>query len=68
MIDQVDQSVERTTHSSCDQGAEVVAYTMEDGGHAWPVTTVGQGAGATTSQINAPKLMWEFFAAHSKEG
>ena len=58
MIDQVDQSVERTTHSSCDQGAEVVAYTMEDGGHAWPGTTVDQG----------PNLMWEFFAAHSKEG
>ena len=68
MIDQVDQSVERTTHRNCDPGAEVVAYTMEDGGHAWPGTTVGQGAGATTSQINAPKLMWEFFAAHSKEG
>ena len=34
----------------------------------WPGTTVDQGAGATTSQINAPKLMWEFFAAHSKEG
>jgi polyhydroxybutyrate depolymerase len=46
---------------------EVVFYTLSGGGHTWP----GGGklpailAGHTPSDINATRLMWEFFQKHS---
>lgn len=46
-------------------GAEVVLYIIEGGGHTWP----GQPArhdflGASTKQISANDLIWEFFRKH----
>jgi len=47
----------------CDQDAEVVFYTIADGGHTWP----GGKAlpewitGKTSQEIDATRLMWEFF-------
>jgi len=51
-------------YSGCD--ADVVFYTIEGGGHAWP----GGGwlppsiVGYTTQEIDATRLMWEFFEQH----
>lgn len=56
-------------YSGCDQGAEVVFYVIEDGGHSWP----GGGylpkwiVGHTTQDINATRVMWEFFQRHTKK-
>lgn len=47
-------------------GLEIVFYTLNGGGHTWP----GGGkmpafiAGATPSDINATRLMWDFFERH----
>ena len=53
-------------YEGCDLGADVVFYSIADGGHTWPggsrlpeVLT-----GKTTQEISATRLMWEFFADH----
>ena len=50
-------------YEGCHPGADVVFYTISDGGHTWPggrplpefIT------GKTTQEIDAARLMWEFF-------
>ena len=65
--ERVTEHVQRTTHQGCAQGAEVVSYTITDGGHTWPGTSADISAlGATTQEISASQLMWEFFTAHPK--
>jgi polyhydroxybutyrate depolymerase len=54
-------------YSGCDQGAEVVFYTIDGGGHSWPG---GEPlpewiAGSTTQAIDATRLMWQFFSRFS---
>ncbi len=50
-------------YAGCDPGAEVVFYTIADGGHTWP----GGKAlpewitGKTSAELDATRLMWEFF-------
>ena len=54
-------------YSGCDRGAEVDFYTIEGGGHSWPG---GQPmpewiVGRTTQDIDATRMMWEFFRRFS---
>ena len=57
------ENVTGIRYVGCDQDAEVVFYTIADGGHTWP----GGKAlpewitGKTSQEINATRLMWEFF-------
>jgi polyhydroxybutyrate depolymerase len=51
----------------CNQGGEVVFYTIAGGGHSWPgshalmpVRIVGK----TSQAIDATNLMWQFFEEH----
>lgn len=52
--------------TGCSQGAEVDYYIIVGGGHSWP----GGGylpafiVGHTTKDINASRVMWEFFQQH----
>jgi polyhydroxybutyrate depolymerase len=49
-------------------GAEVVLYTVEGGGHAWPGGTRAPMKGEIASrEINATDVVWEFFKAHPKK-
>lgn len=54
-------------YARCNQGAGVVFYTVHGGGHAWP----GGGelpeflVGHTTRDVDATRVMWEFFSRHS---
>jgi polyhydroxybutyrate depolymerase len=66
--DQVSASVTRTTYSGCEQGAEVVLYTIEGGGHTWPggCCLPEWIAGKTTQEIDASALLWEYYQAHQK--
>lgn len=58
-----DVLVER--YQDCRDGAEVVLYVIEDGGHTWPGSRLNvERFGKTTRTISATELMWEFFAAH----
>jgi polyhydroxybutyrate depolymerase len=52
----------------CPDGADVLLYTVEGGGHSWPGSEfskqVASVVGKTTDTISANQLMWEFFQAH----
>jgi polyhydroxybutyrate depolymerase len=48
--------------SSCQQGADVVLYTIQGKGHSWPGSNMP--AAITTRDIDATDVMWDFFAAH----
>ena len=58
--------VTRLEYTDCAPGADVVLYTLRDGGHTWP----GGGplpewfAGPTSTGIDATGTMWEFFRDH----
>jgi len=54
-------------YTGCDQNADVVLYTVRGGGHSWPG---GEElpellVGHTTQDIDATRVMWEFFSKHS---
>ena len=55
-------------YTGCTDGADVVFYTIQGGGHSWP----GGGklpkgiVGHTTEDINASAVMWEFFTQHPR--
>jgi polyhydroxybutyrate depolymerase len=57
----------REVYRRCSGGADVVLYTVENGGHTWP----GGGhmdakyVGPTTRDFDASEAIWEFFAAHA---
>jgi polyhydroxybutyrate depolymerase len=51
-------------YTHCNQGAGVIRYTIEDGGHTWlggmPIPIVGK----TSKAIDATEEMWRFFQEH----
>jgi polyhydroxybutyrate depolymerase len=56
-----------TTWSACQGGAEVVLYTVIDGGHTWPGSSAVNDSplGRITDSIDASALMWEFFSRYA---
>jgi polyhydroxybutyrate depolymerase len=62
----VADDVTRLEYTHCADDADVVLYTIRDGGHTWP----GGGpmpewfAGPTSTAIDATNQMWEFFKQH----
>jgi polyhydroxybutyrate depolymerase len=50
-------------YTGCRDGAEVVFYTIDGGGHTWPGSTK-YGIGYY-SRTDATGLIWEFFKAHT---
>jgi len=50
------------TWSECNQGADVVLFTIVGKGHSWPGSDMP--AAITTRDIDATDAMWDFFAAH----
>jgi polyhydroxybutyrate depolymerase len=57
--------VTRKEYGKCKDGADVILYTIEDGGHTWPGrTTAPPFLGASTKNISANEIMWEFFKKH----
>jgi polyhydroxybutyrate depolymerase len=58
--------VTRRTYSACAEDADVVLYTIHNGGHTWP----GGGEapewfmGRTTHSVNASRELWNFFREH----
>ena len=56
-------------YSSGRNGAEVVLWVLEDGGHTWPGGQASRfeilmRVGNTNRDISASKLLWEFFKRH----
>ena len=56
-------------YSECNQDADVVFYSIADGGHTWPGGSPLPEwiTGKTSQEIDATKLMWEFFQEYSLE-
>ncbi|MCL4559142.1 MAG: alpha/beta hydrolase-fold protein [Chloroflexi bacterium] len=53
-------------YTSCDKNAEVIFYTIHNGGHSWPGGGYIPAAivGHTTHDIDATRVMWAFFQQH----
>jgi polyhydroxybutyrate depolymerase len=54
-------------YTGCEEDADVVFYTINGGGHAWPGgdPMPRQIVGETTQDIDASAVMWEFFERFS---
>ncbi len=52
-----------------DCASDVIFYTITGGGHTWPggKPLPEWLTGATTTEIDATRLMWEFFQEHPLE-
>lgn len=58
--------VTRKTYNHGKDGAEVVLYVIEGGGHTWPgMNRHAAFLGESTLNISANDVMWEFFKKHS---
>ncbi len=56
-------------YSDCADNAEVVLYSIADGGHTWPggFPTPAFITGKTSRDIDASATMWAFYVAHPLE-
>jgi len=61
----VSENVSRLEFTGC--AADVILYTIQDGGHAWPGGEPLPAfiVGETSAEIDATQLMWDFFQQHS---
>lgn len=60
--------VRREVYSGGPDGAEVVLYTIEGGGHTWPggiAYLPERMMGRTSRQMDASQVIWDFFQRHS---
>ena len=58
-------TVKKTTWSGGKDGAEVILYAIDGGGHTWPGRNpVVEFLGKSTKNINANDLIWDFFKRH----
>jgi polyhydroxybutyrate depolymerase len=51
-------------YDECQADAEVVLYSVEGQGHAWPGGPSLPFLGDSTSDVNASEMFWEFFKRH----
>lgn len=62
-------TIRRDVFSGCKGGAEVIAYTVEGGGHTWPggkAYLPESVIGKTSGNMDASEVLWEFFSKHSQ--
>ncbi len=66
MEQMINSKVRSTSYSGGAGGADVVLYTIAGGEHAWPVGNRLPRwlAGNASVDINATRVMWEFFKTH----
>lgn len=57
-------AIERVHYSDCSQDAEVILYTVVDGGHTWPGGRPIPFVGMTSRDLSASELMVTFFMEH----
>jgi polyhydroxybutyrate depolymerase len=63
--------VRRETYQDCASGTSVEFYTVDGGGHTWPggwQYFPEWMVGVTSRDVDANKLIWEFFSEHVKGG
>ena len=60
--------VRKETYSNCKNGAEVILYAIENGGHTWPSGHKYLPdiiVGKISKDIDANEVVWDFFKRHS---
>lgn len=60
--------VRREAYAGCSEGAEVVVYVVEGGGHTWPgglPYLPERVIGRTSRDIYANEVIWDFFKKHA---
>ena len=60
-------TVTRVSYQGCQNGGDVVLLRVNNGGHAWPggsAVLPSRIVGPGNRDINANRVMWEFFKAH----
>jgi polyhydroxybutyrate depolymerase len=65
--DHIAADVTRLRYEGCAQGASVMLYTIQGGGHSWPggKPMPAWFVGATTPNVDATREMWAFFREHT---
>ena len=59
--------ITRKEYEAGKEGAEVILYLVEGGGHTWPGRPFGGGLlGAYTMNMDANDVIWEFFQKHQR--
>jgi polyhydroxybutyrate depolymerase len=59
--------VQRAEYSDCASGADVVLYTVEGGGHAWPGRPSPEVlVGHVSNGIHATRELWAFYRKHRR--
>ena len=52
----------------CPEGQDVIRYIVNNGSHAWPGGEKGTKLGdSPSSSLDATKVIFDFFMAHSKQ-
>jgi polyhydroxybutyrate depolymerase len=67
LTDHISSVVTKLNWKNCNDGAEVLFYRIEDGGHTWPgspIVLTQFWAGKTNKDVNASQLIWDFFMEH----
>jgi len=60
-------AVRKKLYDSGKNGAQVLVFTIEGGGHTWPGREPPlRRLGKTTHSLSANEVMWEFFERHSR--
>lgn len=64
----VTANVTRREYRDCEDGAAVLLYGVDGGGHTWPGGTPLPEwmAGATNDRVDASRTMWEFFSRYRR--
>jgi polyhydroxybutyrate depolymerase len=64
--DGVSDHIDRRTWTGCDGHVEVQYYVVHDGGHTWPGAADTSSLGNTNREIDASKVIWDFFKRYSR--
>jgi polyhydroxybutyrate depolymerase len=68
----ISEHVTLLTYTRCDRRAEVHFYRVSNGGHTWPGASEPAasqaGPGLTTQEINASRILWDFFERYRLTG
>lgn len=68
IAEDITEEVSRLSYQDCTDNADVILYRIGDGGHTWPgspiANRVSERLGVTNLDIDASRLIWEFFEGH----
>jgi len=68
IAENITDEITQLSYQNCTDGADVILYRIGNGGHNWPGSPTAEmrpaRAGITNMDIDASRVIWEFFEAH----